>query len=90
MNDVSGKANTATFAGDPTWAAGKYGGGLRFDGVNDYLTAPNSPTLNISGSTMTLSMWINPLGGGSGVDQVAFAKFWSGAMESPFYQYDSS
>ena len=87
VNDVSGKANTATFAGDPTWAAGKYGGGLRFDGVNDYLTAPNSPTLNISGSTMTLSMWINPLGGGSGVDQVAFAKFWSGAMESPFYQY---
>jgi glucose/arabinose dehydrogenase/PKD repeat protein/fibronectin type 3 domain-containing protein len=86
VNDVSGKANTATFAGDPTWAVGKYGGGLRFDGVNDYLTAPNSPTLNLSGSAMTLSMWVNPLGGG-GVDQVVFAKFWSSVMQSPVYQY---
>ena len=34
---------------------------------------------------MTLSMWINPLGGTG--DQVAFAKFWSGTMTSPYYQY---
>src|SRR5215218_11433284 len=71
INDVSGNGNTATSHGDPTWTAGRYGGGLRFDGANDYLTAPNSPTLNISGNAMTLSMWINPLGGGA--DQVAFA-----------------
>ena len=34
---------------------------------------------------MTLSMWINPSAGGG--DQVPFAKFWSGTMSSPFYQY---
>jgi glucose/arabinose dehydrogenase/PKD repeat protein/chitodextrinase len=85
-SDVSGNTNTATFQGDPTWTLGRYGGGLRFDGTNDYLRAPNSPTLNISGSAMTLSMWINPIGSGGG-DQVAFAKFWSGTTTSPVYQY---
>ena len=84
VKDVSGNANTATFQGDPTWTLGRYGAGLRFDGSNDYLTVPNSPTLNISGSAMTLSMWINPLGGAAG-DQVVFAKFWSGT--GPPYQY---
>ena len=84
-SDVSGNGNTATAQGDPSWASGRYGGGLRFDGTNDYLTAPNSPSLNISGNAMTLSMWINPLGGAG--DQVAFAKFWGGTMTSPYYQY---
>ena len=85
VNDVSGNGNNATLQNGPTWTPGKYGGGLRFDGVNDFLTAPSSPSLNFSGSAMTLSMWINPLAGGG--DQVPFAKFWSGTMSSPFYQY---
>ena len=33
VNDVTGNGNTATLQNDPTWTAGKYGGGLRFDGV---------------------------------------------------------
>ena len=85
VNDVTGHGNTATLQNEPTWTAGKYGGGLRFDGVNDFLTVLNSPSLNFSGTEMTLSMWINPLGGVG--DQVPFAKFWSGTMTSPFYQY---
>ena len=85
VNDVSGNGNNATLQNGPTWTSGKYGGGLRFDGVNDFLTAPSSPSLNFSGSAMTLSMWINPLAGGG--DQVPFAKFWSGTMSSPYYQY---
>lgn len=85
VNDVSGNGNTATAVSGPTWTTGKYNGGLRFDGVNDYLTVQNSPTLNFSGSAMTLSMWINPLGGSG--DQVPFAKFWSDTMTSPVYQY---
>jgi glucose/arabinose dehydrogenase/PKD repeat protein/chitodextrinase len=85
VNDVSGNGNSATLQNDPTWTAGKYGGGLRFDGVNDFLTVLNSPSINVSGTALTLSMWINPLAGGG--DQVPFAKFWSGTMASPFYQY---
>ena len=85
VNDVTGNGNSATFQNDPTWTAGKYGGGLRFDGVNDFLTVLNSPSLNFSGTALTLSMWINPLGGVG--DQVPFAKFWSGTMTAPYYQY---
>ncbi len=85
VNDASGNGNTATLQNGPTWTLGKYGGGLRFDGVNDFLTAPSSPSLNLSGTALTLSMWINPLAGGG--DQVPFAKFWSGTKSSPYYQY---
>ena len=85
VNDVSGNGNTATMQNQPTWTSGRYGGGLRFDGVNDFLTALNSPSMNLSGSAMTVSMWINPLAGGG--DQVPFVKFWSGTMTSPSYQY---
>ena len=86
LNDVSGNGNTAALQNGPTWTSGSTAGGLQFDGVNDYLTMPNSPSLNFSGTAMTLSMWINPLGGVSG-DQVPFGKFWSGTMSSPYYQY---
>ena len=83
--DVSGHGNAATLRNDPTWTVGRYGSGLRFDGVDDFLTVLNSPSLNLSGSELTLSLWINPLGGVR--DQVPFGKFWSGTMSSPFYQY---
>ena len=84
-SDVSGNANTATLQNGPTWTSGRYDGGLRFDGTNDFLTALNSPSINLSGSAMTLSMWINPLAGGG--DHVPFGKFWSGTMSPPTYQY---
>jgi glucose/arabinose dehydrogenase/PKD repeat protein len=83
--DVTGNGNTATFQRDPVWAAGKYGSGIRLDGVDDFLSVLNSPTLNISGSALTVSMWINPLGGS--VDQVVFGKFWNAGMTDPVYQY---
>jgi len=83
--DVSGNGNTADLHGG-TWTSGKYGSGLRLNGTSEYLSAPSSPSLNISGSSMTLSMWLNP-GGNTGGDQVVFGKFWGATMSSPFYQY---
>jgi glucose/arabinose dehydrogenase/chitodextrinase len=83
--DVSGKGNTADLHGG-TWTSGKYGGGLRINGTAEYLSVPNSPSLNISGSSLTLSMWLNP-GGSTGGDQAVFGKFWGAAWSSPFYQY---
>jgi len=84
--DSSGNNNTATLVNGVARAAGEYGGGLTFDGVNDYLTVPNSPSLNISGTGLTLTMWINPqaLSGG---DSVVLGKFWNATMTSPYYQY---
>ncbi|TKB63195.1 MAG: PKD domain-containing protein, partial [Nitrospira sp.] len=40
--DSSGNNNTATLANGVARTTGNYGGGLTFDGVNDYLTVPNS------------------------------------------------
>ena len=83
--DASGNGNTATLLNGPTWVAGKYGTGLSFDGANDNLSIPNSTSLNISGSALTLSMWINPAT--STGDSVVLGKFWNAGMTSPYYQY---
>ncbi len=38
---------------------GKFGKGLSFDGVNDYVNVPSSPSLEIN-SQMTITAWIKP------------------------------
>ena len=83
--DLSGGGNTVTLVNGPTWIAGKYGTGVRLDKINDYLRALNSPTLNVTGSALTMSAWVFPLAGGG--DQVLFGKFWNANMTSPVYQY---
>jgi hypothetical protein len=65
--------------------AGKYGNGLSFDGADDYLSAADSTSLNISGNALTLSMWLRPAGGAG--DQVLLGKHWNTSMTSPYYQY---
>lgn len=82
--DSSGNGNTATLVNSATWAPGQYGGGLLFGG-NSYLTVPNSPSLDIAGTHLTLEMWVNPAGGSG--DQVVMGKFWNTTMTSPYYQY---
>lgn len=89
VGDVSGNGNTATLLGTPVWAAGKYGGGVRFDGGgvsnDDYLYVPNSPSLDVSGPNLSLEFWINPTN--TTGDQVIFGKFWNPSMDAPYYQY---
>ena len=84
--DASGNGNVATLLNGLAWGTGKYGGGLSFDGTNDYLTAPNSSSLNVAGSALALSLWLNPSATGTG-DQVVIGKHWNAAMTSPYYQY---
>jgi glucose/arabinose dehydrogenase/fibronectin type 3 domain-containing protein len=57
--DASGNGNTGTITG-ATWVAGKYGGGLQFDGVSNIVQVPSSTSLNSVTSTMTLAAWIKP------------------------------
>jgi Concanavalin A-like lectin/glucanases superfamily len=83
--DASGNANTATLVNGPAWVAGKYGNGLSFDQVNDHLSVASSPSLDIAGSAITMSMWINP--GSVTGDSVVLGKFWNAGMTSPYYQY---
>ncbi len=61
--DVSGNGNTGTLGtstnaepADPTWATGKLGKGLSFDGVNDYVSVADNNTLDTIGD-YTISMW---------------------------------
>lgn len=49
--------NVATQVG-ATWATGHSGTAFSFDGVNDYATAPNSASLNISGTNITVVAWV--------------------------------
>jgi hypothetical protein len=53
--DVSGDENHGTVLG-PTWTAGRVGGALEFDGVDDSVAFPDSPELNPN--RITLMAWV--------------------------------
>lgn len=84
-HDLSGNNNTATLQNGATWAAGQYGSAANLDGINDFISIPNSATTNISGNAITISMWVNPQA--TGTDTVLIGKFWNTTMTAPYYQY---
>jgi len=55
--DWSGHGNHGTFAGNPQRAAGKIAGALQFDGTDDYVEVPDSPSLDIT-DAITIAAWI--------------------------------
>jgi len=56
----SAGGNHGTLINGPTWtAAGMFNGALDFDGVDDRVTVPTSPDLEVSGA-ITLAAWVNP------------------------------
>jgi len=84
--DASGNSNTATLVNGAAHTPGMYGNALLFDGANDRVTVPNSTSLNIAGSALTLAFWINPQP--STADVVVLGKFWNAiGMAAPYYQY---
>jgi|GEM_PF-6071091 len=52
--DSSGNSNTGTLINGPTWATGRVGGALSFDGVDD---AVEIGTDNLNGSSGTIVLW---------------------------------
>ena len=50
--DLAGK-NHGTLTNGPTWRAD----GLRFDGSDDYVSVPDSPSLNFTTEDLTYSLW---------------------------------
>jgi Concanavalin A-like lectin/glucanases superfamily len=56
--DGSGNGNVGTVTG-ATWAPGRYGNALRFDGTDDVVRVPPSSSLDVA-SALTLSAWIRP------------------------------
>ncbi len=59
--DQSGNSITGTLMNGPVWTVGKNGGGLSFDGVNDYVNLGSPAGLQMTGS-MTVSAWVYETG----------------------------
>jgi type II secretory pathway pseudopilin PulG len=61
-SDSSGNGNHGTLinmGGSSGWVTGKDGGALNFDGRNDCVQVPDSPSFNIE-DQITVAAWINP------------------------------
>ena len=60
LNDCSGNVNHGTVSG-ATWDDGRSGGGLEFDGENDYVQVNEAEVLGtLDLHAFTLEAWINP------------------------------
>lgn len=53
--DSSGIGNTGTLQNAPAWTLGKFGSGLYFDGVDDYVRVPT--TLSLRPEIITVAAW---------------------------------
>ena len=85
--DASGNGNTGTLHG-ATFATGRNGNALAFDGTGDYAEAPNSQSLDIGGAGLTITFWALINSTSTGVDYVMVGKPWyATAMIPPYYQY---
>ncbi|MHC4740664.1 MAG: LamG domain-containing protein [Planctomycetota bacterium] len=59
--DSSGRGNTGTLTNmDPAsdWVEGLIGGALHFDGTDDYVDCGNNPSLQITGTAISISAWM--------------------------------
>jgi hypothetical protein len=57
--DGSGNGNNGTLTNGPVWTAGRMGSGLAFDGTNDSVIIPHSPSLAMAGA-FSMAAWVNP------------------------------
>jgi hypothetical protein len=52
--------NDGTLVNGPAWTSGKHGLSLRFDGVDDYITTPDSDQWDLGDEDFTINGWVNP------------------------------
>jgi len=60
--DSTGNGNTGTLTNGPTWAAGKVNGALTFNGTTQYVLVPNSSSIDVTGTNLTMAAWIQITG----------------------------
>ena len=64
LADTSGHGNTGSIEGATWTTAGRNGGALSFDGVDDLVTIVDARTLDLT-TGMTLEAWVRPIAAGS-------------------------
>jgi hypothetical protein len=89
VHDRSRHGNDGTLQNGPVWSAGVAGGALTFDGVDDVIDIPASPSLDITGTGLSILFWANiDDSKGAGGDDVLVNKAWTmNQMVPPYYQY---
>jgi len=86
LRDTSRNGNEGRLVNAPTWSTEGRGGSLVFDGSGQYVSIANSPSIDIGGKSLTISMRIALEDSTS--SGVILAKPWfSGAMRYPYYQF---
>jgi hypothetical protein len=55
-DDTSSNNNDASTTGSPSWSAGNLGNGLTLNGTSQYASAPDSPSLSLTGNN-TFESW---------------------------------
>jgi len=88
FGDVVGN-NNATPNGDTAIVVDPERGRVaEFDGTGDYLSIPNSPSLNITGDQITLTSWVY-FDDVSGAPEIVLAKiFQDGQHTAPYFAYN--
>lgn len=56
--DTVGDNNGTIYGAD--WVTGKFGGALDFNGVNDYVSVPDSESVDFTVKDLTISLWMKP------------------------------
>ncbi|MFZ2125584.1 MAG: LamG domain-containing protein [Candidatus Saccharimonadales bacterium] len=78
--DLSGNSNKGTLYNGVGYDSGN-GGGLVFDGTNDYVGVNNAPTLNMGLGDMTLSAWAKiPTGVTDNYGDLVGKNSWNGSL----------
>ena len=78
--DFTGNGHTATLQNGVKWTNGKFGGGLSFDGKNDYVSIAESPDWDLGDGDFTIMLWFYPRAQRKTALITSAKDFWAGIM----------
>ena len=82
----SADANDGTLITGPVWTAGKVGGALSFDGLDNYVEVPNSADLDIT-DAITIEAWVYMISAPTNM-RVICKPYSISAWTSPYADYE--
>jgi chitodextrinase len=83
--DSSGNNNNLTLVNAPTYTTGQVNQALSLNGTNQYaVTTSYSPTLNLTGTAMTLAGWVKPT---TQATSIIVAKPYASTHSAPYFDW---